>query len=140
MNYKEYLKSEEWKQLRKKAYTRSKGFCELCGKKAENIHHICYPKHYSNDSLNNLLAVCERCHKLLHGIRESVRKELLRYSMSQGILLDKFMLDLFSNSTKEYLVAKIKRFKEKYPDDRVFTWHHLFTQKQPSRMWFPDSK
>lgn len=69
MNYEQYMESEEWKALRAQAYDRAGGQCELCGGKAAAAHHIKYPKDYREDAPQNLLVVCELCHRKLHGIR-----------------------------------------------------------------------
>lgn len=70
MNYANYLQSPEWDALRKKAYQRAKHKCELCADSAAHVHHIKYPKNLANDETDNLIVVCEDCHKKLHGIRE----------------------------------------------------------------------
>jgi hypothetical protein len=66
--YADYLNSPEWKELRKRAYARSQHKCELCGGAASAVHHIQYPKHYTEDNLFNLMVVCESCHSKLHGL------------------------------------------------------------------------
>lgn len=71
-DYISYLKSEKWRALRKAAYRRAIGKCEFCGSLAANIHHVRYPKNYSEDSVENLVAVCKRCHDLGHGIRAEI--------------------------------------------------------------------
>ncbi len=68
--YENYLSCIEWKHLRAKAYARSAGNCELCGEPACAVHHIKYPRHYTEDNLKNLIVVCENCHGKLHGIWE----------------------------------------------------------------------
>lgn len=67
--YQEYLQSEEWDRLRRLAYKRANNLCELCGEKADAVHHIQYPKSLQGDELKNLLVVCASCHNKLHGIR-----------------------------------------------------------------------
>ena len=74
-DYQEYLRSPEWDALRKQVYRRADGNCELCGAPAGAVHHVRYPKQFKDDHPNNLLAVCEDCHKKLHGIREEVVTE-----------------------------------------------------------------
>jgi hypothetical protein len=68
-SYQDYIQSPAWEKLRKKAFSRANGKCELCGEKAENVHHVQYPKHFKDDCLENLVAVCQKCHRLCHGIR-----------------------------------------------------------------------
>ncbi len=68
--YKKYIESDAWKKLRKKAYKRAKNKCELCERLAECVHHIKYPKNFSEDELDNLLVCCRRCHEKQHGIKD----------------------------------------------------------------------
>lgn len=76
MQYSEYLESLGWGELRKAAYGRAANKCELCKGRAAAVHHVHYPKNgYENDHLDNLVVVCKKCHKLLHGIREGVEDE-----------------------------------------------------------------
>lgn len=70
MKYREYLQSDSWKALRKEARERSGNRCEFCGGSPDNVHHVQYPKGgYQNDTLENLIVVCESCHMKSHGIR-----------------------------------------------------------------------
>ena len=73
--YSEYLLSDEWKKLREKAYKRSNNLCELCGAPKKAVHHIEYPKHYTDDKLSNLIVVCTNCHDKLHGIEQAKRRQ-----------------------------------------------------------------
>ena len=73
--YQEYLDSFEWKQLRVKAYERAGHKCELCRNEAGAVHHIKYPKDFSDDELSNLLVVCNVCHDKLHGKNLDVKQE-----------------------------------------------------------------
>jgi len=76
--YQEYLESPEWDELRKEAYKQTNHRCELCGDFAEAVHHIKYPKSFNEDCLENLLVVCDRCHKLLHGLAAETLCNLTR--------------------------------------------------------------
>lgn len=73
MKYKDYLKSPEWMDLRNAAYKRANNKCEFCGNPAVAVHHVKYPKNYSQDTLENLVAVCKSCHDKSHGIRTDER-------------------------------------------------------------------
>lgn len=69
MEYREYLKSDSWAKLRDLVRKRANYKCELCGYQLFDVHHIKYPKNgYENDSIENLVGVCRRCHDILHGI------------------------------------------------------------------------
>lgn len=69
-SYNDYLQSDRWKRLREQAIVRARGKCEFCGEKAQAVHHVKYPKNLSNDSLDNLVVVCKKCHETSHGKRE----------------------------------------------------------------------
>lgn len=71
MDYKDYLQTDMWKELRRLAYLRANHKCEHCGMSAVAVHHIKYPKRYEDDSIDNLVVVCKKCHELNHGIRDS---------------------------------------------------------------------
>ena len=66
-NYKEYLKSDHWKNV-KKRYKDSKltQKCYICGSnKHINIHHKTY-KRLGKEKLNDLVPLCQECHYLTH--------------------------------------------------------------------------
>lgn len=66
----EYMNSRKWEDLRRKALQRADHRCELCNAPYKAIHHIRYPKKYRDDHIDNLIAVCAKCHAILHGIRD----------------------------------------------------------------------
>jgi hypothetical protein len=71
-SYEDYLKSDKWKAV-KEDYQRKEqtNHCLVCRAVFENdikpnYHHFRYPKDWNNDSFENLIIVCESCHKFLH--------------------------------------------------------------------------
>lgn len=60
----EYPNHAELKRIRIEVLKKSKGKCEICGKLAKLVHHIDGDK--SNHNINNLMAVCSKCHLALH--------------------------------------------------------------------------
>ena len=68
--YKTYLRSEQWRNLKASAIERADYKCELCGKPYKSVHHVKYPKRYEDDHIDNLVVICDQCHTKLHGIRE----------------------------------------------------------------------
>ncbi len=66
--HKEYLKSEQWQDLRKQALDRDGRKCQECG--AENttldVHHRRYPRNWKFDKLANLITLCRECHYAKH--------------------------------------------------------------------------
>lgn len=67
--YAQYLKSDEWREKRAAIRLRSLGRCEFCGAAMEHVHHVKYPKHLGTEPLDDLVAVCSRCHSKSHGVK-----------------------------------------------------------------------
>lgn len=42
--------------------------CEVCGAKAVDIHHI---TGRGKDNIDNLIAVCRKCHRAAHGLEKT---------------------------------------------------------------------
>lgn len=74
-----YLQSEYWHNLRKKTIEDYGGRCALCGKDHNlQVHHVSYNNLLLGDR-ENLICLCENCHKRLHGFLddlEAKRQEL----------------------------------------------------------------
>ncbi len=68
--YKQYLeKSDQWQVLRHKILKRASYKCEICEKaKPLQVHHLTYDRIF-HEQLDDLQAVCDRCHRRLHGLR-----------------------------------------------------------------------
>ena len=51
--------------MKDRAIRRSRECCEFCGNQsfAFDFHHRWYPR---NDTMNNLMAVCRKCHESIH--------------------------------------------------------------------------
>ncbi len=64
-NYSLYLKSTEWKKKRDTVMKRDGNECVFCGDEAKHVHHLTYERIYS-ESLYDLVAVCNECHKAVH--------------------------------------------------------------------------
>ena len=60
--------------------------CELCGKKAVEIHHIIHGAGKRDHDINNLMALCRECHTQAHQNRVNritlklKHAEFLRYN------------------------------------------------------------
>jgi len=65
--YFKYLRSESWKERRKELLEEANHICEKCGEKATQIHHLDY-KNLGEEMLGvDVIAVCNKCHKEIHG-------------------------------------------------------------------------
>lgn len=68
--YQEYLKSPEWAAKRLMAFRTWGTTCQLCeSSKNLQVHHRTY-KNIFKELMEDLMIVCEACHKKIHGIKE----------------------------------------------------------------------
>lgn len=68
MPYADYLKTEHWKRKRKAALHAALHRCQLCnGKGPLNVHHRTYERR-GEELPNDLIALCEPCHRKFHDI------------------------------------------------------------------------
>lgn len=72
-NYKEYLKSDKWSQIKADyAEAEQTEECLICNacvvdeQVAFHYHHWNYPTDWNDDTHENLLFICEPCHTYLH--------------------------------------------------------------------------
>ena len=62
----------------------SKILCEVCGRLAVDIHHVVFRSKFgrnnkvAQDSIENLVAVCRRCHDDAHGPRQEYMRGMLK--------------------------------------------------------------
>lgn len=67
LNYREYLKTEHWKETREKALKRAGYKCQVCGyDKNLQVHHNTY-KNIGHEDPTDLVVLCWKCHKTFHG-------------------------------------------------------------------------
>lgn len=72
--YKDYLASDEWKELRAKAFQKHGKVCYGCGGEAKIIHHRNYKKTTMQGwRLDKLVPVCPSCHSKIHRGRPRMR-------------------------------------------------------------------
>jgi hypothetical protein len=70
-----YLKSEDWKSLRKIKLSKKKARCQICGfaSKSNDIHHLKYRNLYDVE-IKDLVVVCRKCHDIIHGLMRKYPK------------------------------------------------------------------
>lgn len=65
--------TEDWDTIRKKVYRRDGYKCVLCGKKGKlHAHHIIPVRISRDNSLSNLVSVCNKCHRKLEEVGFSI--------------------------------------------------------------------
>lgn len=70
--YKDYLKTEHWKNIKMKMKnSKYKYMCYSCKSKTKlQLHHKSY-KRVGNEKLTDLIWLCEDCHKKTHEINKN---------------------------------------------------------------------
>jgi hypothetical protein len=64
--YKKYIKTKKWKTISKEVKERANNKCEICGSETKLVaHHHNYINIY-NETHEDLLCVCNRCHETIH--------------------------------------------------------------------------
>ena len=66
MDYKDYLKSDRWREIRRRIWRAAKGRCALCGEKGSAVHHKTYAR-VGNEWEEDLELLCKLCHDRRHG-------------------------------------------------------------------------
>lgn len=69
--YAKYLNTDHWKMVREGALQYARNTCQVCGIKEVtlNVHHKTY-KNLGKERMDDLVVMCESCHKAIHGIKE----------------------------------------------------------------------
>lgn len=71
--YRKYLASEHWKNLRTDRIRQSKKRCAICGdKQTLQCHHIIYRRWY-DVTCDDLRILCDRCHGIVHKVMSRER-------------------------------------------------------------------
>ena len=67
ISYQEYLQTDHWKIVKKRAIKRAGYRCQLCGKAdiPLEVHHNKYDNLWA-ENLKDLIALCKECHERYH--------------------------------------------------------------------------
>lgn len=73
--YKAYMKSDQWKEIRLVVLSRDHYTCLCCGDPATEVHHRSYSRRVL-DGLDNskLASICARCHTRIHFTDDNERR------------------------------------------------------------------
>jgi hypothetical protein len=124
-DYADYLKSPKWRQVKKDyASHEQTDECILCfimfdDNNKPHYHHYKYSTDWNNDTWENLIIVCDKCHKILHeyinhddkdiSIREYLKSA--HYHLQHQRDLDKWVEKI---GYQEFVTALLKDSKIKY--------------------------
>ena len=67
--YNEYMNSPEWKVKREKRLKIDGGVCQVCERKATEVHHLTY-ENLKHEEMNDLVSLCRQCHNKAEEIYE----------------------------------------------------------------------
>lgn len=73
MDYiKEYLNTEHWIHFKKEVHIFYNHKCVICGSEENlNVHHKTY-KNKGRETFNDVILVCQNCHRMIHNIKAEV--------------------------------------------------------------------
>lgn len=110
-NYHDYMHSEEWRHKRLKVLKRDGFRCQMCGTaKNLRVHHINYEHLGTDAELDDLITLCDACHRKIH--EQDIRKKNPLSLFDDDELPD-------SNSTMFQLALRLLR---EYGQDRIRAW------------------
>lgn len=65
--YEEYLSTVHWSSLRERYIIIFGKYCEYCGDTGTQVHHLYYDT-LGNESFEDVVLLCESCHKKEHNL------------------------------------------------------------------------
>jgi len=72
MNYHEYIKSSEWRQIRQRRLQFDLFKCRTCeNEKRLEVHHVHY-RNLGHENIEDLITLCKNCH---YAITKSMRRK-----------------------------------------------------------------
>jgi hypothetical protein len=76
MPYGEYLQTEHWKEMRKRALAAAEYRCQVCNiGDGLTVHHRTYERR-GEELLSDLITLCKSCHSIFHGSGKLATSEL----------------------------------------------------------------
>ena len=108
-DYREYIRSPEWRKLRKQVLSRAGGRCERCPRAAVrlHVHHKTYER-FRQELLGDLEALCSSCHDEADRERERQNEKKFEEACEEG----------------RYKAARDTYLEKKYGEDwQMHYWH-----------------
>jgi len=122
--YQTYINSRQWKNKRAMALERAGYKCQRCGfskwsKKLE-VHHLTYDR-FGNEIPEDLMVLCEDCHKAEDKIREDKSRQKSRAALYNA-QLEGWANKVYGEDWRDY-------YDENEVEEKFWEW----TQKKQSR-------
>ena len=135
--YAQYLRSDKWREIRKKILERDGYKCKFCGS-TENlrVHHKSYESIYEEEfALNDLITLCDKCHSELHEflkgeIGEQTKKAIQNLKIETYYRLQADLIDVIIDNLGIPLLQKDKRHVFLYTYLTTF-WYMNFAEISP---------
>jgi len=100
--YRTYLLSDEWKLKRREVIKRAGGRCQTCNSLGKlEVHHRTY-KDIFNEKLEDLIALCPKCHALIEG-RIKIKPKKQKQQMNP-----------YGISSKKKMKRRLKELDERF--------------------------
>lgn len=111
-NYKEYLKSPQWKRTRRRLIRAAGGKCGTCDATGNlHAHHVTYAR-LGNEAPDDILILCESCHKAEHG-RIDRKRERHHMDARFGAWVRKFKGEEYDYTDEESLWQQFEAFLDR---------------------------
>lgn len=70
--YREYLKSDDWRERRLELLEEAGHVCSDCGDKSTQLHHLNYDNLGTEELDVDVVALCTQCHKERHDNKDGM--------------------------------------------------------------------
>ncbi len=109
--FQKYIKSKKWNILRRKVLNRDNYTCQFCNSKKDLIvHHITYNNLF-NETLNDLITICYKCHIKVHRKGDINTPEFVRVNYYEE---KRNRLNIISFEEFNLLISKSKNEDTKF--------------------------
>ena len=136
--YKKYLESPAWKEIRAQVLRRDKYKCRACDDRATVVHHVRYPMKLGEEKLEWLYSLCAPCHDTIHAIKGVTLREATAMVLSGMIPKEKitYLADDPGLSRRASAKRQGKRRRKKKPQVRLrqVSPAHLTANERKVRM------
>lgn len=146
--YREYLKSDHWKEIREKRIKLDNHRYYLCGKASGlNVHHLRYDVLWNEDVRNDLVSLCYKCHSMLHRVMDSSKKEYRcfkeEHTKNPNSNKEKYLYNSLENRIKSSLVEELWLRDSSFGGDLNIFYDDMKTVKRIMKiikLIYPDIK
>ena len=118
MTYEEYINSDEWRNRRKRILLRDGFKCQMCGKAIQlEVHHIRYPDVYGQESDDDLITLCDSCHRTIHARDKEIKEKMQGpwwQRMSRWVNREKYRDFIYGGTENMCDLSKIKNSMSDY--------------------------